>query len=73
MDEDSNEHMMLNCNFVKNLWNEIEFGLLEIGVIEYTIEESTIVLWETSKAYWLIAVHLNTKKVILNAKRDLFP
>ena len=49
---------------------DIETWWLVKSVIDYTIDGIIIILGETQKTYWIIAVALNTKKVIFNAKTD---
>ena len=67
IEEDSNEHMLIQCKVERDLWDNIESWILEIGVCQFEIYETVIIFGEIDKANWLNAVLLNTKKVILNA------
>ena len=66
--EDSNEHMLLECENVKDLWLNVENWISEIGVINYNLNNKTIILGELHKAHWINAIILITKKVIFNAR-----
>ena len=68
--EDSNEHMLVSCSESQKLWREVENWLSVIGLIDYAIDEQTIILGELHKSYWINMVILITKKVIFNAKMD---
>ena len=56
---------------VQKLWREIETWISEIGVLEYVIDDNTIIVGELQKYYWLNIIILNTKRTIFNAKIDL--
>ena len=60
IEEDSNEHMLIHCEVVKSLWREVELWILEIGVIDYVVDEQIIILGELQKSHWINAVILNT-------------
>ena len=66
--EDSNEHMLIECDKVKSLWLEVERWISEIGVVNYLINDRIIILGEFQKAHWVNAVILLTKKTIFNAR-----
>ena len=65
---DSNEHMLINCRISQQLWSEVKHWLSEIGLKDYKIDETKIILGENEKSYWVNMVLLITKKVIFNAK-----
>ena len=67
IEEDSNEHMLIQCKVERELWDIIESWILEIGVRHFEIE-TVIVLGEIDKANWLNVVLRNIMKVIFNAK-----
>ena len=67
-EEDSNEHLLLECEKVKTLWLEAENWIAEIGVVDYRINDRIIILDELQKADWLNAVILITTKTIFNAR-----
>ena len=69
-EDDSNEHMFINCTISQQLWREVEYWLSEIGLIDYIIDEQKIILGEYQKSYWVNIVILMAKKVIFNAKID---
>ena len=61
-EEDSNEHMLIHCEYLKKIWKKIETWILEIVVIDYTIDEEPIILGELQKSHWINAIILITKK-----------
>ena len=60
--EDSNEHMLIECETVQTLWHQIEEWISSIGVMDYSITNSVIILGELQKSFWLYAIILITKK-----------
>ena len=66
--EDSNEHMLIECEIVQTLWHNIEEWISAIGVIDYSITNSVIILGELQKSFWLNAIILITEKPIFNAR-----
>ena len=69
--DDSNEHMLIECDNVKSLWLEVENWISDIGVDNYHINNKTIILGELHKAHWINAVILLTKKPIFNARTSI--
>ena len=69
-EEDSNEHMLIECENVQKLCHEVESWIAEVGVIQYFINENIIIFGE-KKVHWLNAVILINKKIIFNAKTNL--
>ena len=65
--EDSNEHMLIKCETVQTLWHQIEEWISSIGVMDYSITNSVIILGELQKSFWLNATILTTRKNIFNA------
>ena len=63
--------MLTYFEMVQKLWREIETWISEIGVLEYVIDDNTIIVGELQKYYWLNIIILNTKRTIFNAKIDL--
>ena len=45
-EDDSNEHMHLYCELVKQIWREVELWISQIGVVDYVITEERIILGE---------------------------
>ena len=66
--EDSNEHMLIECDKVKSLWTEVESWIAEVGVVDYLINDRIIILGELQKAHWINAVILLTKNTIFNSR-----
>ena len=67
-EEDSYEHMLINCVKSQKLWREVEQWFLEIGVNDYVINENVIILAELQKSYWLKVIILITKKLSLTQR-----
>ena len=63
--------MLLECDNVKNLWLNVENWIAEIGVVNYHLNNKTIILGELHKAHWINAIILITKKVIFNARTGI--
>ena len=61
-EEDSNEHMFLYCETVKQIWREVEEWISQIGVVEYVITEERVILGELTKSHWLNAIILVAKR-----------
>ena len=70
-EEDSNGHMCLHCEIVKQLWREVEDWISQIGVVDYAITEGTFILGELRKSHWLNSIVIITKKTIFNAKINM--
>ena len=62
--------MLIECEIVQTLWHNIEEWIAFIGVVDYSIENSVIVLGELQKSFWLNAIILITKKTIFNARKN---
>ena len=56
--------MLFQCEVEKKVWRDLEQWILEIGVIEYVIDERTTILGELQKSHWLNAIILIAKKTI---------
>ena len=69
--EDSNEHMLLECENVKDLWLKVENWISDIGLVNYHLNNKKIILGELYKAHWINAIILITKKVIFNARTNI--
>ena len=69
--DDSNEHMLIECDNVKSLWLEVENWIFDIGVDNYHINNKTIILGELHKAHWINAVILLTKNPVFNARTSI--
>ena len=67
-EEDSNEHMLINCQVSSILWIRVESWINEIMVSQYTLTEELKILGELDKAYWINIIILNTKKAIFLSK-----
>ena len=69
--EDSNEHMLFECENVKDLWLKVENWISDIGLVNYHLNNKKIILGELYKAHWINAIILITKKVIFNARTSI--
>ena len=67
-EEDSNEHMLVQCEIIKKIGKNVETWTLRIGVIEHVINDKTIILGELQKSYWNYAIMLIRKRVIYEEK-----
>ena len=67
-EEDSNEHMLIDCQISTRLWIRVESWINEIMVSQYTLTNEKKILGELDKAYWINIVILNTKKAIFLSK-----
>ena len=67
-EEDSNEHMLINCQISSTLWIRVESWINEIMVTQYTLTDELKILGELDKAYWINMIILNTKKTIFLSK-----
>ena len=63
--------MLIECDNVKILWLNVENWIAEIGVVNYHLNNKTIILGELQKAHWINAIILITKKVIFNARTGI--
>ena len=69
-EEDSVEHMLIECTVSKELWREVGNRIVELGVPEYNLTESKIVTGELEKSICINSILLLTKKVIYNAMKE---
>ena len=60
--EYSIDDMLIYCEVVQKLWREVEEWILEISVIDYSIDEYIIIVGEIKRSYWLDMIILITKK-----------
>ena len=67
-EEDSNEHMLINCQVSSVLWIRVESWINEIMVSQYTLTDKVKILGGVDKAYWINIIILNTKKAIFLSK-----
>ena len=63
--------MLIECDNFKSLWLEVENWISDIGVVNYHINNRTIILGELHKAHLINAVILLTKKTIFNARTSI--
>ena len=56
--------MLIQCEIIKKIGKNVETWTLRIGVIEYVINDKTIILGELQKSYWNYAIILIRKRVI---------
>ena len=63
-EEDSNEHMLINCQVSLILWIGVESWINQIMVTQYSLTDELKILGELDKAYWINIIILNTKKAM---------
>ena len=74
MHQDSVEHMLIYCPIIIELWKKVNSWLKEIGLIDYNLTESKIILGDIENGNITTTVILLTKKVIYNAfKKEKVP
>ena len=72
--QDSVEHMLICCPIITELWKKVNSWLREIGLIDYNLTESKIILGDVENGNIPTTVILLTKKVIYNAfKKEKVP
>ena len=69
-ENDCVEHMLIKCRVVRELWSEVRYWIVELGVPNYYLTEEKIILGELEKSVCINAVILLTKKVIYNAMKE---
>ena len=66
---DSVEHMFLHCDISLELWEEVENWIRLLGMENYNMSASKIVLGDLENAHFINTIILLTKKVIYNAMK----
>ena len=66
---DSVEHMLLYCEISKELWFKVENWIIELGMENYHLTNSRIVLGDLENASSINAIILLTKLTIYNAMK----
>ena len=66
---DSIEHMFLDCEIVIQLWNEVQEWIQALGMNNYNLSQSKIILGDLENAMSINTIILLTKKVIYNAMK----
>ena len=67
--KDSVEHMMLQCTISKKLWESVRNWIEEMGMPNYNLSESRIIVGNMENAVCINSIILLTKKVIYNAMK----
>ena len=70
-ENDSVEHMLIECNIIKDLWGEVRNWIIEIGVPDYHLSDEKIIMGELEKSVCINTIILLTKKVIYNAMKEV--
>ena len=70
-ENDSVEHMLIECNITKELWREAWNWIIEIGVPGYHLSEEKIITGELEKSVCINTIIMLTKKVIYNAMKEV--
>ena len=72
--QDSVEHMLLYCPIITELWKKVCTWLIEVGLVDYNLTESKIILGDIENGVVPTTVILLTKKVIYNSfKKEKVP
>ena len=66
---DSIEHMFLDCEIVVQLWNEVQEWIHALGMNNYNLSQSRIILGDLENAMSINTIILLTKKVIYNSMK----
>ena len=61
-ENDSVEHMLIECNVVRELWSEVRNWIVEMGVPDYYLTEEKILMGELKKSVCINTVILLTIK-----------
>ena len=70
-ENDSVEHMLIECNITKELSSEIRNLIVEMGEPGYHLSEEKIIMGELEKSVCINTIILLTKKVIYNAMKEV--
>ena len=66
---DSIEHMLLECQHSMSLWENVSIWIGELGMQDYNLTASRIIIGDLENAIAINSIILHTKKVIYNAKK----
>ena len=66
---DSIEHMFLDCEISIHLWNEVQEWIHTLGMKNYNLSQSRIILGDLENAMSINTIILLTKKVIYNSMK----
>ena len=66
---DSIEHMLLECQHSISLWENVSTWIRELGMQDYNLTASRIIIGDLENAIAINSIILHTKKVIYNAKK----
>ena len=66
---DSIEHMFLDCEISIDLWNEVQEWIHTLGMDNYNLSQSRIILGDLENAMSINTIILLTKKVIYNSMK----
>ena len=66
---DSIEHMFLGCCHSITLWKNVTDWIRELGMPDYILTASRIIIGDLENALAINTIILHTKKVIYNAKK----
>ena len=66
---DSVEHMLIQCPIIRNLWGCVRDWIEELGMPNYNITDSKIIIGDTENALCINSIILLTKKVIYGAMK----
>ena len=59
---DSVEHMLLQCCITRDLWGGVRDWIVEIGMLNYNLSDTRIILCDMENAVCINSIILLTKK-----------
>ena len=67
---DSIERMLLECQYSRTLWDNISIGIRELGIVDYNLTSTRIIIGDLDNALAINSIILHTKKVIMRRKKN---
>ena len=68
--KDSNFHMLIDCNIVRDLWSSVENWIRSLGMIDYHLTDSKKILGDLENPSQINIILLNVQKTIYQPKLD---
>ena len=66
---DSVDHMLIQCRISRDLWDSVRDWIAEIGMLNYNLSDTRIILGDMENAVCINTIILLTKKIIYNAMK----
>ena len=67
---DSVEHILIQCQVSRDLWSSVRDWIIELGMLNYNLSDSKIILGDLENALCFNTIILLTKKIIYNAMKE---